>query len=50
MGSSLVNRNSEIKSEGRVWRKCRPVGAFSMACTLVDLDFSKSASQIHSGK
>ena len=32
----LMNRNSEIESEGRVWRRCRPVGALSMACTLVD--------------
>jgi hypothetical protein len=22
-------RNSEIESEGRVWRRCRPVGALS---------------------
>ena len=31
-----MNNNSEIESEGRVWRRCRHVGALSMACTLVD--------------
>jgi hypothetical protein len=36
IGSSLMNRNSKIESVGRVWRRCRSVGALSMTCTLVD--------------
>jgi hypothetical protein len=30
-----MNRNSEIESDGRVWRRCWPISALSMACTLV---------------
>ena len=38
--------NSELESEGGVGRRYRPVGATSTACTLVDLGFSKSTSEI----
>jgi hypothetical protein len=31
-----MNRNSEIESEERVWRRCQSIDALSTACTLAD--------------
>ena len=38
--------NSELESDGGVGRRYQPVGATSTACTLADLGFSKSTSEI----
>ena len=42
----LVFRNREMEIEGRVWRRCWPIGAFSTACTLAEVNLSSEISLV----
>jgi hypothetical protein len=44
MSYSLYIENSKLKSEGRIWRKCRVCRCYSTTCTLADL----GSSSLHS--
>jgi hypothetical protein len=35
-----------MESEERVWRRCRPVGALSMACTLAEVNLASDISLV----